>query len=619
MGDFGETINTTTIADETDVLIVGAGPSGTSLGSFLGLQGIEGLIISEKPCPPSHPRANYLHMAGLECLREIGLEEKARAISYPVPEYSTWTRLVETMTGEEVYRAHVFGNSPHRKGEYYDASPSEALCLCQTDLEPLLIEYAESHGFKIRWNTRLVSFEQDLEKNIVISTLENTATGETYKVQSKQLAGADGADSTVVKQLDLPLVRGPGNGFVTSVWLDADLTHLTDHNRALLNYLQRPDKPQPEYGMMGIAHFIRPWKDWDISLFPHPTYKKLTATNEQVIERVKELVNDDTVEYKIKDVSVWNFEEVHAEHYSVGNVHGVGTAVHRHPPFGGLGISTCLEDSYNLAWKMAAVLKGKASKSLLDTYNAERQPAGEFVVKRTNENGRLNFRLYGMLGYFGPLGTDIRAEKRALLREDSEAGEAFRQQFRNAIRDLADEHHGLGAMMNQWYKSTAVYTADETEAPYWPEDFTDRSVKLYTSTYPGWRVPHAWLTPRQETPGPRLPLVSTRDVCGKGRFTLLTGIGGKALWAGAAEHVSKTTGIEIHVASIGFGQDYGDTEHRWFKVREVGEKGAVLVRPDRTVAWRAMKPMGDEAFTTAKLQLVMNSILGLEKKMAIRE
>ncbi|KAG9386545.1 UbiH 2-polyprenyl-6-methoxyphenol hydroxylase [Pyrenophora tritici-repentis] len=136
MGDFGETINTTTIADETDVLIVGAGPSGTSLGSFLGLQGIEGLIISEKPCPPSHPRANYLHMAGLECLREIGLEEKARAISYPVPEYSTWTRLVETMTGEEVYRAHVFGNSPHRKGEYYDASPSEALCLCQTDLEP---------------------------------------------------------------------------------------------------------------------------------------------------------------------------------------------------------------------------------------------------------------------------------------------------------------------------------------------------------------------------------------------------------------------------------------------------------------------------------------------------
>lgn len=475
-----------------------------------------------------------------------------------------------------------------------------------------MIEYAEAHGFSVRWNTRLVSFEQDLEKDIVISTLENTVTGETYNVQSKQLAGADGPDSTVVRQLDLPLIRGPGNGFVTSVWLDADLSHLTNHNRSLLNYLDRPDKPQPEYGIMGIAHFIKPWNDWDISLFPHPSYKKLVATNEQIIERVKELVNDDTVEYKIKDVSVWNFDEVHAEYYSSGNVHGVGASVHRHPPFGGLGISTCLEDSYNLAWKMAHVLKGKADKSLLSTYNDERQPAGEFVVKRTNENGRLNFGLYRMLGYVGELGTDRRAEKAALLREDSEAGEAFREQFRKAIKGLSDEHHGLGAMMNQWYKSSAVYTEDETEQPHWPESFTDRSTKLYTSTYPGWRVPHAWLTPKQEAKGPRLPLVSTRDVVGHGRFTILTGIGGKAIWTVAADEVMKATGVEIAVASIGFGQDYGDTEHRWHEVREVSEKGAVLVRPDRTVAWRAMSLPGDSAATRAKLQLVMNKILGLK-------
>lgn len=498
------------------------------------------------------------------------------------------------------------------QGDYYDASPSQALCLCQTDLEPLLIQYAEEHGFPTRWNTRLISFTQDTEKDIVISTLENTVTGETYTVQSKQLAGADGPESTVVRQLELPLVRGPGNGFVTSVWLDADLTHLTDHNRALLNYLDRPDKPQPDYGMMGIAHFIKPWNSWDISLFPHPSYKKLEATEEQIIDRIKELVGDDTVEYKVKEISVWNFDEVHATHYSSGNVHGVGSSVHRHPPFGGLGISTCLEDSFNLAWKMAHVLKGKADKSLLTTYNDERQPAGEFVVKRTNENGRLNFGLYRMLGYVGEKGTDRRAEKAALLRADSPEGEAFREQFRKTIKSLSDEHHGLGAMMNQWYKSSAVYTDDETDLPEWPESFSDRSTKLYTSTYPGWRVPHAWLTPAQPEKGPRLPLVSTRDVVGHGRFTILTGIGAKSVWSAAAEEVSKATGIEITVASIGWGQDYGDTFNRWHEVRGVGEKGAVLVRPDRTVAWRAQAPPGDDAVNSAKLQTVMTKILCLK-------
>lgn len=547
-------------------------------------------------------------------------------------EYSTYTRFCKTLVGEEIYRAYVFGNDPHRhvsliswkndrtpkltntQGDYHDASPSKTLCLCQTDLEPLLLEYAEQHGFNTRWNTKLVSFVDDKEKDVVISTLKNTVTGETYKVQSKQLAGADGPDSTVVKQLEIPMVHGPGNGFVISVWVDADLGHLTQDNRALLHYLDRPDKPQPDYGVLGIAHFIRPFNDWVISLFPHPTYTKLEATEEQILARMRELVGDEDVEYKVKEISVWNFDEVYAKYYSSGNVHAIGNAVHRHPPFGGLGISTCMEDSFNLAWKMSHVLKGKANKSLLTTYNDERQPAGEYVVQRTNENGRLNFGFYGMLGYLNEPGTDRRAQMAELLKEDSAEGDALREKFRKAIRDLADERHCVGAMMNQWYKSSAVYTDDETAEPDWPQDISSRSTKLYTSTYPGWRVPHAWLAPPQETKGARLPLVSTRDVVGHGRFTILTGIGGKPIWQAAADEVSKSTGVEIVVASIGWGQDYADTFFRWHEVRGVGEKGAVLVRPDRTVAWRAQAPLEDGAATSAKLQLVVNKILGLDQK-----
>lgn len=457
----------------------------------------------------------------------------------------------------------------------------------------------------------MVSFVEDKEKDVVISTLENTLTGEIYRVQSKQLAGADGPDSVVVKQLDLPLVRGPGNGFVISVWVDADLKHLTEHNRGLLHYLDRPDKPQPDFGVLGIAHFIKPWNDWVISLFPHPSYQKLEATEEQILDRMKDLVGDDTIEYKVKEISTWSFDEVYAKHYSSGNVHAVGNAVHRHPPFGGLGISTCMEDSFNLAWKISHVLQGKANKSLLTTYNDERQPMGEYIVKRTNENGRLNFGFYGMLGYLGELGVDRRAHMADLLKQDSPEGEALRDQFRTAIRNLADERHCIGAMMNQWYKSSAIYTDDETTDPDWPTDVSSRSTKLYTSTYPGFRVPHAWLSPPQPNPGPRLPLVSTRDVVGHGRFTILTGIGGKPIWSAAAAAVLAATGIDIHVASIGWGQDYGDTLFRWHEVRGVGEKGAVLVRPDRTVAWRAQGPVGDEKANADKLEVVMRRVLGL--------
>ena len=445
----------------------------------------------------------------------------------------------------------------------------------------------------------------------MISFVEDGMTGQTYAIRSKHLAAADGAKSQIVRALDIPLIHGPGTGFVISVWVEANIGHLVKPNPGLLHYLCAPEKAQPEYGLLGIAHFLKPWNEWVISLFPHPSYQKSEATEEQIMTRIKELIGDDTIEYKVKGTSIWNFDEVYAKYYSHGNIHCVGDAVHRHPPFGGLGASTCMEDSFNLAWKLSHALRGKANKSLLSTYNNERQPAGEYVVRRTNENGRLNFQLYAMLGYLDPSQAGRQGMLANLLQEDSAAGDALRADFRQAVRDLADERHGVGAMMNQWYKSAAIYVEDETQEPDWPQTDSERASKLYTTTYPGWRVPHAWLAQRQEQPGPRKSLVSTRDLVGHGSFTILTGIGGKPIWAPAARVVGQTLGIDIPVLGIGWGQDYEDTFFRWHETRGVGEHGAVLVRPDRCVAWRAQAPPGDESVTEAKLEKVLRSILGL--------
>ena len=107
------------------------------------------------------------------------------------------------------------------------------------------------------------------------------------------------------------------------------------------------------------------------------------------------------------------------------------------------------------------------------------------------------------------------------------------------------------------------------------------------------------------------PCGTDTELCGHGRFTILTGIGGKAAWSQAAAAVTKSLGVEVVVYSIGWGQDYEDTFFKWFDKREVAESGAVLVRPDRTVAWRSQTVIPGERACEDKLVMVMRRILSL--------
>lgn len=153
--------------------------------------------------------------------------------------------------------------------------------------------------------------------------------------------------------------------------------------------------------------------------------------------------------------------------------------------------------------------------------------------------------------------------------------------------------------MNQRYQSTAVFQDDQGPAP----NLTQDPILYYQSTtYPGARVPHAWLS----TPG-SLKRISTIDLTGKGKFTLLTSIGGEA-WQEAATAVSRLVHVPVCVYSIGFGQDYEDPLYEWANRREIGESGCVLVRPDRVVAWRCQ-----ELATNCEEQLlrVVKSILNI--------
>ena len=257
---------------------------------------------------------------------------------------------------------------------------------------------------------------------------------------------------------------------------------------------------------------------------------------------------------------------------------------------------------------MAYVLQGKADPSLLSSYGVERQPVGEYIVGRANDTRRLHSDLYSVLGVFEPE-LQARLDTLAELKEDSDRGDARRAAFRKVIEDLAEERDGLGAEMNQLYQSTAVYAHDETDPPPKPKNRRDAALYYVQSTYPGSRLPHAWLS-KPVTFGPRAAQVSTQDLAGNGRFTLLSGIGGKRSWTKTASEIGGVLGIEIVVYSIGWGQDYEDCLFRWVERRGVEEKGAVLVRPDRIVAWRS-REMLEESERGEKLLAVMRCVLGL--------
>ena len=332
------------------------------------------------------------------------------------------------------------------------------------------------------------------------------------------------------------------------------------HSMGLLHILTRPDKPQPDFGVIGIARFVKPFNQWVFVLLAAPGVTEIKATESEIVGRVEELIGDDSVKVTLKRISKWTINESYALQYSHANkIFCLGDAVHRHPPHNGLGSNTCIQDSYNLAWKLAYVLQQRAHPSLLSSYHSERQPLGQYIVHRANDTRRMHSALFSTLGIFEPEIKD-RLSTLAELKEDSPRGEARRAAFQKNIEELEVERSPLGAEMNQFYQSRAVFADDEAGPPPMPEDA--RAMALYhrQSTYPGSRLPHAWLS-KAVTYGPQAAQVSTQDLAGHGRFTLLTGIGGSA-WAAAGAKASRALGVDIVTFSIGWGLDYED---RFFK------------------------------------------------------
>jgi 2,4-dichlorophenol 6-monooxygenase len=570
--------NTPRTTIETDVLVVGSGPAGGASAALLGMYGVKHILATKYGWLADTPRAHITNQRAMEVLRDLGLE--AKAIAQATPQHLMANNVFcESLAGEELGRLYSWGNHPARRGDYELASPVAICDLPQNFLEPILLEAAGQRGSSIRFNTEFLDLVQDADG--VSATVKDRLSGETYEIRAKYLIGADGGRSRVAEVIGLPMLGQMGRAGSMNIIVQADLSKYVAHRPSVLYWVLQPGAQIGGIGA-GLVRMVRPWNEWLFIWGYDIEQGERQLTDDEAISIVRNLVGDETLEVKVTSTSTWTVNEMYAGHYSSGRVFCMGDAVHRHPPTNGLGSNTSIQDAYNLCWKLKLVLENKAQPSLLDSYSAERQPVGKQIVTRANKSiGDFPpiFEAVGLLSSTDPAEARKNIEAR---KAPTEEGKARRKKLYEAIAHKSYEFNCHGVEMNQRYASSAV-VSDGTPEPAFPRD---HELYYHATTWPGAHLPHVWV----EQHGVRK---STLDLVGKGRFTLLTGIGGEC-WTAAAAAVAAAYGLAVDVVSIGpAGCDAQDIYADWYRQSEVDEDGCVVVRPDMYVAWRSRQAVAN--------------------------
>ncbi|MFI6851362.1 FAD-dependent oxidoreductase [Streptomyces sp. NPDC050416] len=551
---------------ETDVLIVGSGPAGASAALALSTYGVPNIVVTRYASLADTPRAHITNQRTMEVLRDLGVEQDVVAQATPQHLMGN-TTFCTSLAGEELGRVRSWGNDPIVQAEHELASPTRMCDMPQHLMEPVLVNAAVARGTRLRFQTEYLSHTQDADG--VTATVRDRLRGDTYEIRARYLIGADGGRSKVAADAGLPMGGQMGVAGSINIVFEADLAKYTAHRPSTLYWVLAPGATVGGIGA-GLVRCVRPWTEWLIVWGYDVTAGAPDLTTEYAESVVRGLVGDDDIPVTIKSSSAWTVNEMYAENYANGRVFCAGDAVHRHPPSNGLGSNTSIQDAYNLAWKLKLVLDGTAHPRLLDSYTAERAPIGRQIVTRANRSIRETAPVFEALDGLSPQTPEQLWANIAARKDSTEAAAKQRAALREAIAFKAYEFNAHGVDLNQRYTSRAI-VPDGTPDPGFARD---PELHHQPSSRPGARLPHAWITSGSRT-------LSTLDTVGRGRFTLLTGIGGED-WVRAAS----AQDIPVATVVIGPGQEYEDPYGDWARLSEISDAGALLVRPDGFVAFR---------------------------------
>ena len=344
----------------TDVLIVGAGPTGLALAVQLIRYGIDFLIIDKREGITPYSKAIGVQARTLEIYQQINLADSLVEQGL----IAKGVRLLER--GEQ--RAQVplstlgQGKSPY----------PFLLIVEQSKHEHLLYDFIRSHGHDVRWQTTLSGFSQD--DAAVTGTIIHP-NGEQQVVQAKYLVACDGAKSSVRTGLALSFQGST----LERLFYVADVQLKWDFPHDMLTACLARDRSTAFFPMPGEDRYRI------VGVFPEDSDKKEGEVLYDEIE--KQIIEDTQLQLDIYQVNWFSTYKVHSRRvnrFSVDRCFVAGDAAHIHSPAGAQGMNTGIQDGYNLAWKLALVLRGEADPRLLDTYNEERVEVASRLLETTD-------------------------------------------------------------------------------------------------------------------------------------------------------------------------------------------------------------------------------------------
>jgi 2-polyprenyl-6-methoxyphenol hydroxylase-like FAD-dependent oxidoreductase len=439
---------------DTEVLIVGAGPTGLTLAIDLGLRGVRCILVEQKPAPQFLPKMERCNARTMEIYRRMGIAGRIRAAGLPAAcpmDVFIVLSLAEPplyhlpYPSVEEYRARIAGCTDARQ-------PLEPYQLIsQYTLEPLLKSVAESlPGVSVRYGCEFLSLVQT-ERDVVATTSSGV-------IRSEYLVGCDGGASAVRRQLGIGL-SGEAN--------------LLELRQALFRcdglYERIPIGKGRHYHVADGRNTFLIVQDSTRHFTLHAVVERdadMAAQFEQTIAL--------PLAYEMLYVGKWRQNLLLADRYGEGRVLLAGDAVHLVIPTGGLGMNSGVGDAVDLSWKLAATLRGWGGPGLLASYEAERRPVGErnVAASRFASQGRRKWR----------------AMYRPDIRDNPETRAAL---ARVARAEQPKSNEMIGAELGYRYEHSPIVWPEAGAAP--ASDFIADFIEYRPTTLPGARLPHVWL------------------------------------------------------------------------------------------------------------------------------
>lgn len=587
---------------EVEVLIVGGGASGLTASMLLSSYGISTYLISRYPETSNLPKAHLLSIKTMEIYREVGVEDAIRAISCPdenMRHVAWYAGLAgdDPDAGRRIARFGAWGRG-RQEVDWLAASDNAYTNLTQSRLEPLLKAHAERLGpGTVHFNHQFLGMIEDADG--VTAEIEDRATGERYPVRARYLLACDGG-RTINPLVDVTMDGQGAMATTISVHFSADLSRWARDPDVLIRAILSPEVGYPCVLVpMGPERWGPDSTEWVFHLLSFPgDHKRWDEAS--AVAAMKTALGLPDLQPTVHMVSYWPLDALVASRFRAGRTFIVGDAAHRMPPAGGHGLNTAVQDAYNLCWKLAAVLRGRGGPSLLDSYETERRPVAQRTVAAAFENWKNGGTVAAALGFSSSNTPEQNWQNLRLLWANGPEADQARRRANEGLGKVVQTYNHLHHNFGYHYEEGALVAEDGA-----PQTEGDTYV---ASTRPGHTLPHAWV---EDLQGRR----ALGEFAGHGRFLLVVGEEGER-WCAAAQDVARRRNIEIETVRIGVHTgDFLDHRRDWHRRSGIGQQGAVLVRPDRFVAWRAQELPED---AEAALDSVFDCVLGVTTTAADR-